>query len=857
MVDISRVTEFQPGLALGGRYTIDRELGRGGMARVYLAADGKHDRQVAIKVLLPELTATIGAERFAREIRMIARLQHPHILPLYDSGETNGLLYFVMPFVEGESLRARLDRSGALAFDEATRVVRQVADALDYAHARGVVHRDVKPENILLTGAQALLADFGIARTATESNETLTSVGVTLGTPAYMSPEQAAAEPRVDRRSDIYSLACVAYELLAGAPPFRGGAAAVMAQHVISPPPPLVGAQGPLPPAAGDAVTRALAKEPDERFDTAGDFAATLERALVDARAPSPADLRIRAVERQHAARQRILVLEFANIAAAADADWLSTGIAETLGADLNKIAGLKVVAQDAGTRRRIETVRQGRPVDTEHAISLARSEGARWVVWGAFQKLGTRIRVTTHLAGTEEGVALWEAKLDGVMDDIFALQDRIVTGLAAALDVELTSGELARIRQPQTTRLTAYEHYVRGFRARIQFGQQSTRVAEEHLRAAIALDPGYALAYAELGALRVPMYVASGRREVLDEATELLTRALALDATLGGSWAWLSYMRTRRHEFDDAEIAARRAIDLDPGGFDGWYMLGVARVARALEGHDLAALPGAVSALLRTVHLRPEHFSGYTVLSSLYLVRGAYGHAVGPLDTAVSHERAVAGVRFVGALIQRAALHLGQDELDDAARLLDQAVARYTGADHAWADQMTTYAHWARGCLAERRDASERAREEFARAAEVAEARPHRINIGAHWAKARFGLTRALQRLGRHADAERVFVETDGLLGERGRFVWNWFVGGSDAEVLYERAAALAVMGRSADAVDGLRRAADAGWADVAWLRHDPAFAVLRDDAAVQLVCIDSASRVILPPPVGSGGLA
>src|SRR5436189_1273342 len=226
--------------SLAGRYTIERELGRGGMATVYLARDVKHDRPVALKVLRPERAAVLGAERFLREIRLTAQLQHPHILTLIDSGEADGFLYYVMPYVEGESLRQRLEREGQLPLDEALRITRAIASALDFAHARGVIHRDIKPENIMLHQGEPMVADFGIALAVSAAGrERLTETGLSLGTPAYMSPEQASAEPRLDGRTDQYSLACVLYEMLAGGPPYTGPTAhATTATRLTAPIPP-------------------------------------------------------------------------------------------------------------------------------------------------------------------------------------------------------------------------------------------------------------------------------------------------------------------------------------------------------------------------------------------------------------------------------------------------------------------------------------------------------------------------------------------------------------------------------------------------------------------------------------------
>ena len=265
----------QLGAALPDRYRLERELGHGGMATVFLAEDLKHHRRVAIKVLQPELTAILGPERFLREIEIGARLQHPHILTLLDSGEAGGLLYYVMPYVGGESLREHLDRERQLSVEEALRLTREVADALDYAHRQGVVHRDIKPENILLQAGHAVVADFGIARAVRAAGGTkLTETGTALGTPAYMSPEQVIGSAELDGRSDVYSLGCVLYEMLAGTPPFAGATGETLAhQHLSVEPPPVTSARPAVPEATARALTKALAKTPADRFSTASQFA--------------------------------------------------------------------------------------------------------------------------------------------------------------------------------------------------------------------------------------------------------------------------------------------------------------------------------------------------------------------------------------------------------------------------------------------------------------------------------------------------------------------------------------------------------------------------------------------------------
>ena len=269
--------------ALADRYRIEREVGAGGMATVYLAEDVKHRRKVAVKVLRPELAATLGPERFIREIEIAAQLQHPHILPLLDSGDADGFLYYVMPFVEGQSLRERLSREGELPVHEAARILAEVADAIAYAHERGVVHRDIKPDNVMMSGRHALVTDFGVAKAVSEATgrQQLTTAGVALGTPAYMAPEQAAADPHIDHRADIYALGAMGYELLTGRPPFVGNSPQqVLAMHVTEPAQPVTQLRPTLPPVLGDAIMRCLAKRPADRWQTASELLSRLEGAV-------------------------------------------------------------------------------------------------------------------------------------------------------------------------------------------------------------------------------------------------------------------------------------------------------------------------------------------------------------------------------------------------------------------------------------------------------------------------------------------------------------------------------------------------------------------------------------------------
>src|SRR5687768_11039731 len=319
--------------ALSERYRIEREVGRGGMATVYLAEDLKHHRQVAIKVLDPDLAAGLGHTRFLREIEIASRLSHPNILPLFDSGESGGFLYYVMPFVEGESLRSRIEREKQLSIPDSVAIGRAVAAALSYAHAQGIVHRDIKPENVLFAAGQPVVTDFGIARAVgVAGGDQLTQTGIAIGTPAYMSPEQAAGDRELDARSDVYALGCVLYEMLAGQAPFTGRTAqAVLARHAIDPVPPLRTIRQTIPAGLEAVVLRALAKTPADRFRTAGELADALEQGekTVELAAPPRAP-----------GRRRIALLAGALLALAVAGWW----IAPRLGAGSAPMESLAVL---------------------------------------------------------------------------------------------------------------------------------------------------------------------------------------------------------------------------------------------------------------------------------------------------------------------------------------------------------------------------------------------------------------------------------------------------------------------------------------------------------------------------------
>ncbi len=456
--------------ALADRYAIVREIGCGGMATVYLAQDLKHQRQVAIKVLRPELTAALGAERFLREITTTANLHHPHILALYDSGEAQGFLYYVMPYVEGESLRDRLRRDKQLPVEDALQIAREVADALGYAHARGIVHRDIKPENILLEGGHALVADFGIARAVSAAGtEQLTATGTAIGTPIYMSPEQASGQKDLDARSDIYSLGCVVYEMLGGEPPYTGATPlAVIAKKLSEPTPRISVVRELVPTTVEAALERALAKAPADRYATASAFAEALttataaprpgrrgwRRAAVVAAAVVVLALAARGLSSMLAGERidRLAVLPLTDLTNDAQQEFLTAGVHEALIAELGQL-GLSVTAR--------ATMAQFR--HTEKPIrEIARELGVDAVIEGSLFRSGDSLQISTRLYDKEER-EIWTASYAGVLSDVVTLYRGFARAIAGEIGVRLSPAEQERLNDTPAVNPEVYEAYLRG----------------------------------------------------------------------------------------------------------------------------------------------------------------------------------------------------------------------------------------------------------------------------------------------------------------------------------------------------------------------------------------------------------
>jgi serine/threonine-protein kinase len=589
--------------ALSDHYRIERLLGQGGMATVYLATDLKHDRDVAVKVLRPELAATVGPDRFTREIEIAAKLTHPHILPLHDSGEADGFLFYVMPYVEGETLRDRLHRVGPLPVGEAIRVTEQVATALHYAHERDIVHRDIKPENILLTGDQAVVADFGIARAVTAAaGSRLTETGLAVGTPHYMSPEQGLGSDAVDARSDVYALGCMVFEMVSGRPPFEGETAqAVVAKHVADSAPTLRAVDRTIPLFVERAVDKALAKAPADRFQTSAAFAEALVTGAVVARV-GRAGMRGRrgvlaaaalglvaavlwiAMPSRATEIERLAVLPPTNLLGTPEQEPVVDGMHNALITELSQ-AGVAVVGGVRSMARYRASDQRVRDIAAELDVDALVEPSVFWT--------SDSVGIDVRLVDGRSEASVWSRSYTADARNVLALYREVTRAIAGEISRALVPEGAASLAEARAVDPAAHEAYLRGRFHAGKLTPADLATAEEYYETALALDSSYAAAHAGLA------WVWVARRQMNQVAHEVAApraraaaeRAIQLDSTLseaqhalGVGVGWVEW------DWELQERALRRALQLHPGNTD----------ARADYSHLLLVLGRAEEAMIQ-----------------------------------------------------------------------------------------------------------------------------------------------------------------------------------------------------------------------------------------------------------------
>ena len=703
---------------LGGAYTIERELQPGAMSRIFVARQLDLGREIVVKVLPPELSGQLMAERFRREIQIIARLHHPHIIPLLSAGESDGLLFYTMPLVRGESLRDKLRRERQLPVAEAIGIAREVADALEYAHRNDVVHRDVKPENILLEDGHAVVADFGIARAVAHSaGGTLTATGLTLGTPPYMSPEQASGEKGLDARTDIYSLGCVLFETLSGEPPYTAATTHSTIAKILADPVPSVRRLRPSVPDDIDRlVMMALAKLPADRFQTAAEFGNALTAARIGASAParaSPLVTRTRVLtatlvvmallgggwyvgQRQRRVTRpqldRIAVLPIQNLMGQEHADF-AAAMHDALIGELGQIAALTVISRTSVMQYR----------DTDKAIpQIARELDVAAVVEASVFRAGDSVRIQAKLINavpTER--QLWSESFAGSLANVLGLQKAVARSVAEQVNAALTPQESERLASARPVHPAAYDAWVLGSKAHNQTSVTSARHCLRHADEAVAIDSTYAPAYA-LAALCYSLLPNLGGGipdEMYPRAKRAAQKALALDSTVADAhfalawtlasydWDWSSAQRAykrgleinpgsaRGHSaygwflswlgsFDEALIETKRAQEIDPLG--SYTIQNAAAVLTAAARYD-----AAIAEARRVIALEPDYLFGHVRLAFAYEAKGMYLEALPPAERIV----ALDSVAPHGAVLGRIYSRVGREK--EGARLLERLVIR------------------------------------------------------------------------------------------------------------------------------------------------------------------------------------
>ncbi len=685
------------GSALSGRYDVRRELARGGMGTVFEARDEKHRRPVAIKVLDPELAAAIGPARFLAEIETAARLSHPHIVPLFDSGEADGLLYYVMPLLGGESLRQRLQRERQIPIEDAIRIAREISDALQYAHEQGLVHRDVKPENVVLTGGHALILDFGIARSSEAAPGPETHTLATIGTPTYMSPEQTAGST-LDARSDQYSLACVVYEMLTGQPPFSGPSGdSVLLQHRTLDPRPVTALRPTTPGYVAQALTRALAKAPADRHPTMAAFGEAISSSLTPPGRGTPGG---------HApGRVMVAVLPLENRSADPEQEYFTDGMTEELIAQLGKLQPkrLGVIARTSAMRYK-KTMKSINEVGAEL--------GVEYVVEGSVRRAGDRIRITTQLIQVADQSQLWSQTYDRRVADVFDLQDEVASAVAKALEVELVSPVgPSQQAQAEPASSEAYEAYLKGRFHWNRRTPESLRLAIRWFEKAIELDPEFGRAYAGLADVyNVQVtYLQASPEKVWPLSERAARRAVELAPQLAETHTSYASILTHAGRGAEAKPEYARALAIDPNYVPALYWgamfeVGEGRfeeaLAMGLRSRHLDPLSVTVEIVLANIHwfarrasLALQHYERALELEPkmpwvrmrLALCLAAFGRLEEALEATEALEAAVPGT--LEALSMRTYVLGRLGRRDEAAKFLQELERRseheYVGWEH------------------------------------------------------------------------------------------------------------------------------------------------------------------------------
>jgi serine/threonine protein kinase/tetratricopeptide (TPR) repeat protein len=806
-----------------GPYRIESLLGAGGMGEVYRARDSRLERVAAVKVLLPAFAGHPDfRKRFLREARAVASLNHGGIAVIYEAGEFQDRLYLAMEYVAGRTLKQEL-AAGPVSTSLLIDYSLQIASVLDHAHARGIIHRDIKPANVMVTSEGVVkVLDFGLAKEILPIDDTatnLTTPGTVVGTLHYCPPEVLAGRPATVR-SDLYSLGVLMYELACGQLPFAGVQGLTLISAVMA------GVAAPLRqrnPAVSEAlarvITRAMSPRPESRFGSATELAVALrdvDGACSANQPPKPA-------------MSVVGVLDFENLSGDSSVDWLGTGLAETITADLKRLKLVQVVSRE---RVQQDLRRLG---GSQDLTALGAQMNARWLVGGSYQRSGNRIRITLRLLepATEQLAAT--VKIDGAWDDIFDVQDRVVSELVEALKLETKSSGSVRIAAPETLGVEAYEQYAQGRKSFFMLGKDSLEQARRHFERAIELDPSYAMASFALGQTFAMRWIHRTDPDDLSRASGFLQRALELDPEFGEPYALLSYVYLRQNKLEQSVQAGAKGVENNPDLYTSHYFLGAACWVTGYELSD-TYLQRAVNNFLDAVRLEPNYAASWVNLGTLALHAGAYDRAESLLNEALDLELsgcAVSAFPFEEMLL--AQISLRRLDWKKSLDWHQRGVQRLSATDHMYRELIIAIHICGMGEVHLRQGDSQQALADFRRAWGIVREYPRMLGNERILTRTLAGMVSAYAVLGDRPRASQLFNNAiehlDSTQSEPGTAVH----GGYTFELCHALAVARLRLDDAPGACDLLKTAVEKGWRDLPWLESDPELASLQSNPLIQ----------------------
>lgn len=813
-------------------YHILEKLGEGGMGVVYKAEDSKLKRQVALKFLPTNLTADPETKaRFIQEAQAASALDHPNICTIYEINETaDAQIFIVMAYYGGETLAQKIN-TGQLSIARIIEISCQIAKGLAKAYQNGIIHRDIKPTNIMVTrDGLVKILDFGLAKLT--GSKSITRPGTMLGTTTYISPEQILGG-EVDARADVWSLGVVMYEMLTGKPPFRAEFEPAIIYAILhETPEPLSKLRPEIPVELEQIIGRSIIKDANLRYGSITEMLQALE----NLHSSTDASMQ-KTIPNITNWENTIVVLDFTNITANYEDQWLAGGIAETVTVDFKRISALRVLSREM-VARAISQLPQSKLTE-EKMIDLGHLLKVRWIVWGAYQRVGNTIRITARCTEVTTGSLAGTAKVDGTLEDIFELQDQLITDLMAALHLVLSRSEIKKIQIPETIALKAYEYYAKGRQLFYQFNLASLQEAQQFYEKAIELDPNYALAYSGLGSAFIFRFIAQTNPKDLEQGISNLNKALTLDSDLAEPYLWLSYAYMRQHNYENSVQVGLRAIELDDLNYQGYYYVGGAYYSQALNHYKSQHFSDAVRYLKKSAELQSNYQPSYMILGYIYMFHGQYQDALTFLDQAVEIEDSgrTTVAKFVGALTLRGNLALRQQHWDQAKNYLQRSVLRLEGLQHVYRDTFLALTYCSLGQLNFELKNYDQAMEAYQKAIDVVSQSPKAISIGFFVVKAYLGLAKVLHQVGRSHEENIHFQTALPLFTNKTEFNFlaNWEA--SDAQMYYDVASYHAFVNHQPAALEYLQKAVNCGWADLPTLEADDSFNSLRDKLEFQKI--------------------